>query len=195
MNHTVGLGRPSRNTQGICGPTFPPTTMPTTPVPETPANSTAVPPTPVTTPLAQGTPSPGNNSAVQDTSSTDTPIPMPVATRDGGHEVEVLTSCTRQYNRFVDSQGRPLQAGTVIFCDDLPFVVSTNGRIYILPAILQIAGNLTSCTRQYDRFFDPQGMPLQAGTVIFWDDLPFVMSTNGRICMLPAVLLIARKAP
>ena len=55
--------------------------MPTTPVPETPVNTTAVPHKPVTTPLAQGTPSQENNSTVQDTSSTDTPIPMPVATR------------------------------------------------------------------------------------------------------------------
>ena len=82
MNHTVGSGGPSRNSQGICGPTFPPTLMPTTPVPETPVNSTAVPHTPVTTSLAQGIPSPGYNSAVQDTSSTDTPMPMPVATKD-----------------------------------------------------------------------------------------------------------------
>ena len=38
--------------------------------------------------------------------------------------------CTRQYNRFVDPQGRSLQTGIIIFCDDLPFVVSVNGRIY-----------------------------------------------------------------
>ena len=45
-------------------------------------------------------------------------------------QVEVLTPCTRQYDRFVDPQGRPLQPGTVIFCDDLPFIVSANGKIY-----------------------------------------------------------------
>ena len=55
---------------------------------------------------------------------------MPTATQDRQHEVEVLTPCTRQYDRFVDPQGRPLQPGTVIFCNVLPFIASANGRIY-----------------------------------------------------------------
>ena len=54
---------------------------------------------------------------------------MPVATQDR-QQAEVLTPCTRQYDRFVDPQGRPLQSGTVIFCNDFPFIVSANGRIY-----------------------------------------------------------------
>ena len=36
----------------------------------------------------------------------------------------------RQNDRFVDPSGNPLQPGTVIVCDDLPFVVSNNGKIY-----------------------------------------------------------------
>ena len=42
----------------------------------------------------------------------------------------MLTPCMRQCNRFVDPKGRPLQPGTVIFSDDLPFIVSANGKIY-----------------------------------------------------------------
>ena len=38
--------------------------------------------------------------------------------------------CMRQHDRFVDPQGKPLQPGTVIFCEDLPFIVSANGKIY-----------------------------------------------------------------
>ena len=55
---------------------------------------------------------------------------MPVATQDRQHQVEFLTPCTRQCDRFVDPQGRPLQPGTVIFCDDFPFIMSANSRIY-----------------------------------------------------------------
>ena len=43
MNHTVGSGRPSRNSQGIHDPTLQPTPMPTNPVPVTPVKNTAVP--------------------------------------------------------------------------------------------------------------------------------------------------------
>ena len=39
-------------------------------------------------------------------------------------------SCTRQHDRFVDPNGKPLQPGMVIFCDDPPFIVSANGKIY-----------------------------------------------------------------
>ena len=55
---------------------------------------------------------------------------MPITTQDRQHQVEVLTPCTRQYDRFVDPQGRPLQPGTIIVGKDLPFIVSTNGKIY-----------------------------------------------------------------
>ena len=130
MNHTVGSCRPSRNGQGICDSTFQPTPMSTTQLPETPANTKSVPHIPIKTPQARGTPSPGNNSTVQDVANTNTPTSMLVATQDRQHQVEVLTPSTRQYDRFVDPQGRPLQPGTVIFCDDFPFIVSANGRIY-----------------------------------------------------------------
>ena len=33
-------------------------------------------------------------------------------------------------DRFVNPSGNPLQPGTVIICDNLPFVVSKNGKIY-----------------------------------------------------------------
>ena len=42
----------------------------------------------------------------------------------------MLTPCMRQHDRFVDPKGKPLQLGTVMFCEDLPFIVSANGKIY-----------------------------------------------------------------
>ena len=38
--------------------------------------------------------------------------------------------CTRQHDRFVDPEGKLLQPGMVIFCKDLPFIVSANGKIH-----------------------------------------------------------------
>ena len=38
--------------------------------------------------------------------------------------------CIRQNDKFVDPSGNPLQPGTLIVCNDLPFVVSNNGKIY-----------------------------------------------------------------
>ena len=35
-----------------------------------------------------------------------------------------------QHDRFVNPSGKPLHCGTVIVCEDLPFVVSSNGKIY-----------------------------------------------------------------
>ena len=129
MNHTAGSGRPSRNSQGICNATLQPA-MSTTPVPETPINNATAPQSPVKAALARSTSCQGNNSAVKDTPNTNTPLPMPITTQDRQHQVEVLTPCSRQYNRFVDPQGRPLQPGTIIFCKDLPFIVSADGKIY-----------------------------------------------------------------
>ena len=43
--------------------------------------------------------------------------------------IEVLTPCMRQHDRFVDPTGKLLRPGTVIVCEDLPFVVSNNGKI------------------------------------------------------------------
>ena len=90
MNFTAGSGRPSRNSQGICGASSQPT-MPTTALPETPVNIAIALHTPVTTLPARSTPSQGNNSAVIDTLSTNTPMPMPTTAQDRHHQVEVLT--------------------------------------------------------------------------------------------------------
>ena len=38
--------------------------------------------------------------------------------------------CTRQHDRFVDPECKPLQLGMVIFCEELPFIISNNGKIY-----------------------------------------------------------------
>ena len=125
MNLTTGSGRPSRNSHGIYNTPLQPT-MPTTLMPETPVNTETVPHTPVTTLVARSIPSEGNSSAVIDNSNPNTPVSTSIQDR----QVEVLTPCMRQHNRFVDHKGRPLQPGTVIFCDDLPFIVSANGKIY-----------------------------------------------------------------
>ena len=45
-------------------------------------------------------------------------------------QVEVIMPCTRQHNRFVDPTSKPLKPGTVIVCEDFPFIVSSNGKIY-----------------------------------------------------------------
>ena len=100
--------------------------MSTTPLPETPVNSATVPYTPVTSPVARSIPSDRNGSAVMDTSNPSTPAPIFMQDK----QVEVLTPCMRQHNRLVDPKGKPLQAGMVIFCEDLLFIVSANGKIY-----------------------------------------------------------------
>ena len=71
---------------------------------------------------------------------------MLTPTQDRHHQVEVLTPCTRQYSRFVDPQGRPLQPGTIIFCENLPFTVSANGKIY----------NYTGCNMKQLYVADPR---------------------------------------
>ena len=58
-------------------------------------------------------------------SASDAPNTLP-----SDRQVEALTPCTRQHDRFVIPSGKPLQPGTVIVCKDLPFVVSINGKIY-----------------------------------------------------------------
>ena len=61
-----------------------------------------------------------------DTSNPNTPVPITMQDR----QVDVLMPCTRQHDRFVDPKGKPLTPGTVIFCDDLSFIVSANSKIY-----------------------------------------------------------------
>ena len=154
MNHTSGSTKPSRNSQVMHNTTFQPT-MSTTPVPETLVNTATALHSPVKAPLARSTPSQGNNSAAQDTSNTNTPMPIPIATQDRQHQVEVLIPCTRQYNRIVDPQGRPLQPGTVIICNDLPFIMSTNGRIYIYRG-----GNMKAYPREHRFLVNETGQVL-----------------------------------
>ena len=76
--------------------------------------------TPVNTPL------PGSvltkNGPGQDSSSSSTPPSQ--------RQVESFTPCVRQNDRFVNPSGNPLQPDTVIICDNIPFIVSNNGKIY-----------------------------------------------------------------
>ena len=39
----------------------------------------------------------------------------------------------------------------------------------------------TPSARQHNRFVDPEGTPLQPGTITFCRDLPFIVSANGKI--------------
>ena len=100
--------------------------MSMTPLPEIPMNPATVPHTPVTTLEFRSTPSNSNSSAVMDTSNPNTLVPIFMQDR----QVEVLMPCIRQHDRFVDPEGNSLQSSTVIFCDDLPFIISANGKIY-----------------------------------------------------------------
>ena len=45
-------------------------------------------------------------------------------------QVESFTPCVRQNDRFVNPSGKPLQQGTIIICDKIPFVVSNDDKIY-----------------------------------------------------------------
>ena len=125
MNISMGYGRPSRNSQGICNTLLHPT-ISAAPLPETPVNPAMVPNLPVTSPVARGIHPDNNRSAATDTSKSNTPVSISMKDK----EVEVFTPCMRQHNRFVDLEGKPLQPGTVIFCEDLPFIVSANGKMY-----------------------------------------------------------------
>ena len=125
MNITTGSGRPSRNSQGICNTLLQPT-MPTTPLPETPLNPATVPSMPTASPLARSVLPDNTSHAVTDTSNPNSPV----LTSSQDRQVEVLMPCMRQQDRFVDPKGKPLQPGTVIFCEDLPFIVSNNDKIY-----------------------------------------------------------------
>ena len=62
------------------------------------------------------------NRASQDSSSSGTPPSQ--------RQMESFTPCVRQNDRFVDPSGNPLQPGTIIVCNNIPFVVSNNGKIY-----------------------------------------------------------------
>ena len=125
MSITTGCGRPSSNSQGICNILLQPT-MPTTLLPEMPVNPATVPSTPVSSPLGRSILPDNSSHTVTDTSNSSSPIA--ISTQD--KQAEVLTLCMRQYDSFVDPAGKLLQPGTVIVCEDLPFIVSSNGKFY-----------------------------------------------------------------
>ena len=62
----------------------------------------------------------------QTLSNPNTPVPLSMQDK----QVEVLTPCMKQHDRFVDPEVKPLQAGMVIICENLPFIVSANSKIY-----------------------------------------------------------------
>ena len=125
MNITTGSGRPSRNSQEICNMSLQPT-MPANLLLEIPVNPATTPSTPVNAPLARSILHDSSSNSATDTSKSNSPVT--ILTQDG--QVEVLTPHTSQHDRFVDPSGKPLQPGTVIICEDLPFIVSSNGKIY-----------------------------------------------------------------
>ena len=125
MNIASGSGRPSRNSQGIHN-TLEQPAMPTTPLPEMLANPATITNTPVNSLLARSILPDNSSHAATVTPNSNSLVVIP--TED--NQVEALTPCMRQHDRFIDPTGRPLQPGTVIVCEVLPFIVSSNGKIY-----------------------------------------------------------------
>ena len=95
--------------------------MPTTPLPEMSANPATIPSTPVNMLLARSILL--DNSSHASTVTTHSNSLIVISTHD--KQVKALTPCTRQHDRFVDPTGKP----HVIICEDLPFIVSNNGKI------------------------------------------------------------------
>ena len=100
------------NSQGICN-------MPQHPMEYTASQSDQQ-GTPVNTPHPRNVLT--TNDPHQDSVLADTPSSQ--------RQVESFTPFIRQNDRFVDPLGKPLQPGTIIICDKIPFVVSNNGKIY-----------------------------------------------------------------
>ena len=112
MNIIPSNGRQSRNSQGICN-------MSQYPM-ECTAPQLDQQHTPVYTPLPRHmltTSDPNQDSPLADTPSSQ-------------RQVKSFTSCVRKNDRFVNPSGKPLQPGTIIICNKIPFVVSNNGKIY-----------------------------------------------------------------
>ena len=103
MNTIPGSGRPSRNSQGICNVSQPSMGYTT--------SQSDQQGTPVNTLLPRSVLT--ENSPDQDSSSSGTPPSQ--------RQVESFTPCFRQNDRFVDMSGKPLQPGTIIICDKIPF--------------------------------------------------------------------------
>ena len=91
-----------------------------------PVNPATIPNTPVNAPLARNILPVSSSHSATDTPNSSSPVA--ILTQD--RQVEVLTPCIRQHDRFVHPSGKPLQPGTVIICKDLPFIVFSNGKIY-----------------------------------------------------------------
>ena len=125
LNMTTGCGRPSRNSQGICN-TLQQPTMPMTLLLETTPNPATIPSTPVNLPLAISILSDNSSHATTVTPHSNTLVV--ILTQD--KHIKVLTPCTRQDDRFVDPTDKLLRPGTAIVCENLPFIVSNNGKIY-----------------------------------------------------------------
>ena len=79
----------------------------------------------------------------QQSTPVNTPLPRSVLTNNGPdqestlsdtsssqRQVESITPCVTQNDRFVDPSAKPLQPGTVIICAKIPFIVSNNGKIF-----------------------------------------------------------------
>ena len=112
MNIIPSNGRPSRNNQGIYNMLQHPM--------EYTAPQLDQQCTPVNTPLPRQmlTASDHNqDSSLADTSSSQ-------------RQVESFTPCVRKNDRSVNPSGKPLQPGTIIICNKIPFIVSNNGKIY-----------------------------------------------------------------
>ena len=111
MNTIPSSGRPSRNSQGICNMFQHPM--------ECTASQSDQQHTPVNTLLPRNVLI--SNDPKQNSISADTPSSQ--------RQVKSFTPCVRQNGRFVNPSDKPLQPGTVIICDKIPFVVSINGKI------------------------------------------------------------------
>ena len=116
MNTIPGSGRPSRNSQGICNVSQ--YSMGYT------TSQSDQQGTPVNTLLSRSVLT--KNGSDLDSSSSG----MPSGTPPSQRQVESFTPCVRQNDRFVDPSGNPLQPGTIIICDKIPFLVSNNGKVY-----------------------------------------------------------------
>ena len=90
--------------------------MPTTPLPETPVNPATVPSMPTTSPLDRSVLPDNTSHAVTDTSNHNSSVQTSLQDRC----IEVLMPCMRQWDRFVDPKGKPLQSGTVLFVKTFP---------------------------------------------------------------------------
>ena len=112
MNTLPGGGRPSTNSLGICN-------------------------------VSQHSMEYKTSQSDQQGTQVNTPLPRSVLTENGPdqdsnspgkppsqRQVESFTPGVRQNDRFVDLSGKPLQLGTIIICDKIPFVMSNNGKIY-----------------------------------------------------------------